>query len=230
MSPTLPEKLKYQHTGANRKSMARKKKVDAQADHAELLCQIARLFCEREWCLATSGNFSVRAQEGHCLISQSGKDKMKLTPDDLMICDLEGKPVDAELQPSAETALHACLYTLDEEIGAVLHTHSVTAAVLSRAADADLYFEHYEMQKAFSGINSHIGGAGLVIFENSQDMSSITDELEGRWDSGDITAPGFLIRGHGLYAWGKDPQEAQRHAEGLEFLMSCAWQEKIAKR
>ncbi len=199
------------------------------ADKAGLLCQIARRFGERQWCLATSGNFSVRAQKGHCLITQSGVDKTRLTPDDLMICDFKGNAVGSKQKPSAEVALHSCLYRLDQNIGAVLHTHSVTSSVLSRSADADLYFEHYEMQKAFDGIDSHIGGAGLVIFENDQDIESIAVQLRQRWESGDISAPGFLIRGHGLYAWGKDLDEAQRHVEGLEFLMQCAWQEHVAK-
>ena len=205
-------------------------RLTSVADKAEPLCQIARLFSARQWCLATSGNFSVRAHKGHCLITESGKDKSTLTSDDLIICTLDGKAVDSTRRPSAETEIHCCLYEFDNNIGAVLHTHSATSTVLSRVADSDLYFEHYEMQKAFNGVSSHIGGVGLVILENSQKMPSIVKELKERWLSGDITAPGFLIRGHGLYAWGKDLFEAQRHTEGLEFLMACSWQEQIAKK
>ena len=43
----------------------------------------------------------------------------------------------------------------------------------------------------------------------------------------EITQPGFLVRGHGLYAWGKDLTAARRHIEGFEFLFACAWQEKL---
>jgi methylthioribulose-1-phosphate dehydratase len=39
--------------------------------------------------------------------------------------------------------------------------------------------------------------------------------------------PGFLIRGHGLYAWGRDVSEARRHIEGFEFLFACMLQEKL---
>lgn len=205
-------------------------RLTSVADQAEPLCQVAHIFSARQWCLATSGNFSVRAHKGHCLITESGKDKSRLTPDDLIICTLDGKSVDSTRKPSAETEIHCCLYELDRSIGAVLHTHSATSTVLSRVADSDLYFEHYEMQKAFNGVSSHIGGVGLVILENNQKMLSIVKELKERWLSGDVTAPGFLIRGHGLYAWGKDLFEAQRHTEGLEFLMACAWQEQIAKK
>ena len=40
------------------------------------------------------------------MITQSGKDKSRLTPEDLMICDMQGRPKDRGLIPSAETALH----------------------------------------------------------------------------------------------------------------------------
>ena len=211
-------------------SPLREETAISNAEKAARLCQIVHLFSARQWCLATSGNFSVRAKNGHCLITESGKDKSRLTPDDFMLCRLDGKPIEAGRKPSAETGLHCALYKLDENIGAVLHTHSATSTVLSRNADSDLYFEHYEMQKAFAGVTSHIGGIGLVILDNSQMIPSIEKDLKRRWLSGDVTAPGFLIRGHGLYAWGRDMDEAQRHVEGLEFLMACAWQEMLAKK
>ena len=69
-----------------------------------------------------------------------------------------------------------------------------------------------------------------IFDENNQTMSVIVREFMERWESGDVTAPGFLIRGHGLYAWGRDMFEAQRHVEGLEFLMTCAWHELLAKK
>ncbi len=164
------------------------------------------------------------------MITVSGKDKSRLTEDDLIVCSLDGKAVDSDRIPSAETELHCHLYRLDDEIGAVLHTHSANATVLSRLADSKLHFERYEMQKALEGVKSHTGSMDLIILENNQQMWAIVRDLRERWDAGDVTAPGFLIRGHGLYAWGRDLFEAQRHVEGLEFLMTCAWQERLAKQ
>ncbi|MBT8077022.1 MAG: methylthioribulose 1-phosphate dehydratase [Gammaproteobacteria bacterium] len=204
--------------------------MTSDAENVERLSQIVRLFSARQWCLAASGDFSLRSRNGNCLITESGLDKSRLTPDDFLMCDLHGRPVDTARKPSAKTGLHCALYRLDNNIGAVMHTNSATSTVLSRTADSDLYFEHYEMQKAFDGIESHIGGLGLVILENSQEIPSIVEELKQRWNGGDISAPGFLIRGHGLYAWGSSMDDAQRHVEGLEFLMTCAWQEMIAKK
>ena len=192
------------------------------------LCATCHLFGERQWCLATSGNFSVRVAPERCLITQSGKDKSTLSPDDLMICDLAGRALVATLQSSAETALHTCLYRHDGEIGAVLHTHSVAATVVSRAVDAVVEIDGLEMQKALRGVSSHEQALSIPVLENTQDMPQLAGELERRLAAGDIPLPAFLVRGHGLYAWGRTLGEAQRHVEGLEFLLQCLWQERLA--
>ena len=199
-----------------------------QAEQAAALCRVGRLFGERQWCLATAGNFSLRADAQHCLVTQSGKDKSALGPGDLMLCDLDGTAIDARLRPSAETALHTALYRQDRGIGAVLHTHSVTSTVLSRALASDLTVSGFEMQKAIRGMHSHDESLTIALFENTQDMDELAAVVVGRLISGTLSAPGFLVRGHGLYAWGADLGEAQRHVEGFEFLLACAWQERQA--
>lgn len=196
---------------------------------ADALCRVCRLFGEREWCSATSGNFSLRIEKDHCMITQSGREKSRLSPADLMICDLHGTAVDADCNPSAETPLHTSIYRLDAGIGAVLHTHSVTVTVLSRASGSDLAISGYEMQKALAGIRSHDETINVAILDNDQDMPALAKRVEKAWVDGRFTVPGFLIRGHGLYAWGESLGDAQRHVEGFEFLLACAWQEALAK-
>jgi methylthioribulose-1-phosphate dehydratase len=199
-------------------------------ERAQALCRVCRVFGERQWCLATGGNFSVRIDASRCLITRSGTDKSQLTADDLMVCDLEGVPVDASMRPSAETPLHTCLYKLDEGIGAVLHTHSVVSTMVSRAADGDVVLRGYEMQKSIAGITSHEQQLVIPVLENSQDMVRLIEALRERFALGHLAACGFLVKGHGLYAWGMDLQQARRHVEGLEFLLSCAWQERLQRR
>jgi methylthioribulose-1-phosphate dehydratase len=196
-----------------------------RSDPAEPLCRVGRLFGERQWCLATSGNLSVRVDPLHCLITQSGKDKSALGVDDLMLVDLYGKAVDEGLRPSAEAALHAALYRQDTSIGAVLHTHSVTCTVLSRSLTGDLVVSGFEMQKAIRGVRSHQESLTIALFDNTQDIDELAAAVVSRIAAGTLAAPGFMVRGHGLYAWGVDIAEAQRHIEGLEFLLGCAWQE-----
>jgi methylthioribulose-1-phosphate dehydratase len=198
-------------------------------DHAKLLCEVCRQFGEREWCLATSGNFSARLENDLCLITQSGRDKSRLSINDLMICDLQGNAVGQDLRPSAETPLHTGLYRLDAGIGAVLHTHSAVATTLSRSAGAELTLSGYEMQKAFAGVRSHEETLRLVVFDNDQDMEVLANRVAKAWADERFTAPGFLVRGHGLTAWGSDIASAKRHIEGFEFLMQCVWQEMLVK-
>jgi methylthioribulose-1-phosphate dehydratase len=195
-------------------------------DQADALCRLCRLFGERQWCLATSGNFSIRAGTSRCLITQSGKDKNRLTASDLMLCDLDGVACETGLTPSAETALHTLLYRLDETTAAVLHTHSLAATVMSRAVDAEVEFSGFEMQKAIAGIVSHDCTVSLPVFENSQDMADLAARVQHRAAEGALAVPGFLVRGHGLYAWGNTLAQAARHIEGFEFLLSTALQER----
>ncbi|HET6628408.1 MAG TPA: methylthioribulose 1-phosphate dehydratase [Woeseiaceae bacterium] len=194
---------------------------------AQALCEVGRLFGHRQWCLATGGNFSLRVDDQHLLITRSGTDKAFLAADGLMLCDLDGAPADRRLRPSAETALHVALYALDDGAGAVLHTHSVTSTVLSRAATNDLVIEGFEMQKAIEGIASHEERLILPVLENGQDMRKLATLVRERYALGQLRARGFLVRGHGLYAWGDDLESARRHLEGLEFLLACLWQERL---
>ena len=203
---------------------------DSCQEQAAALCATCHVFGERQWCLATSGNFSLRVDRDHCLITQSGKEKSTLRPNDLMICDMRGHPLDESLHSSAETALHACLYRHDDRIAAVLHTHSVASTVMSRRAANAVRIGGFEMQKALRGVGSHEDPIEIPVLENSQDMQELSESLLRQLQGADFPMPAFLIRGHGLYAWGHSLAEAQRHIEGVEFLLQCLWQEVLAGR
>lgn len=205
---------------------------ESYPEKSQALVEVCRFLGERGLAPATGGNFSTRLDEAHCLITQSGRDKSRLTVDDLMVCDLQGHSLDPGLKPSAELDLHTCLYRLDTNIGAVLHTHSVVSTVLSRATEGDLVLEGYEMQKALSGNHTHAQAITIPIFDNDQDIAALAQRVEeqlavdGQLREG--LQPGLLVKGHGLYAWGRDLAEARRHVEGFEFLFACAWQEWLA--
>ena len=61
------------------------------------------------WTPATSSNFSRRLDDRHAAITVSGRDKGRLTRDDIMVVDFEGRPVATDQRPSAETLLHTQL-------------------------------------------------------------------------------------------------------------------------
>ena len=202
---------------------------DAFPKQAEALCEVGRVFGGRQWVLATGGNLSYRVDASHFLITQSGTDKSVLAPSGLMICDLQGRAVDPTLRPSAETPMHALLYRSSPEVQSVLHTHSVPTTILSRASAGDLQVTGFEMQKALSGVASHEEVVTIPVFDNDQDMNRLAERVQQRLSEAASCAPGFLVRGHGLYAWGGSLAEATRHVEGLEFLTHCLWQERVAR-
>lgn len=187
----------------------------------EALATLVRELAARGWSPATGGNFSRRLAPDRIAITISGRDKSRLTVADLMQVDLDGRPVDSTARPSAETLLHTQLYARFPAVGCVLHTHSQAQTVASRwyAAQGYVRFSGYELLKAFAGIDTHDATLDLPVLPNSQDMRVLATGVERLLDAGQLH--GYLIEGHGLYAWGRDPDEAKRHLEAFDFLIGC---------
>lgn len=175
---------------------------------------------------ATAGNYSVRLADGSLAVTVSGAHKGRLTAAGVMRVTADGAPLDAK-KPSAETLLHCLIYAIDAGAGAVLHTHSVAGTVLSRALGdwAEIALEGYELLKVYPGIGTHEAIVRLPLVNNSQDMAALAAELRPLLLAQERLLPAFYIRGHGLYAWGKDMAAAEAVAEGTEFLLACAWEE-----
>ncbi|MFC5568672.1 methylthioribulose 1-phosphate dehydratase [Lysobacter yangpyeongensis] len=175
----------------------------------------------RGWTPATSSNFSQRIDAHHVAITVSGRDKGKLTESDIMVVDVDGRPVATELKSSAETLLHTQLYKRFPDIGCVLHTHSHNQTVASRlyAGMGHVHLEGYELLKAFSGNTTHDTEIDVPVFANTQDMHTLAAQVDALLDRQPLW--GYLIDGHGLYAWGRDMAEARRHLEAFEFLLGC---------
>lgn len=173
------------------------------------------------WTPATSSNFSHRLDDRHCAITVSGKDKGRLVEDDIMVVDFNGQAVGRPLKPSAETLLHTQLYARFAGVGCVLHTHSPVQTIASRlwAGQGHVRLEGYELLKALHGNTTHELCVHLPVFANTQDMDVLAAQVEAALDKGPMW--GYLIDGHGLYAWGCDMAQARRHLEAFEFLLHC---------
>ena len=160
----------------------------------------------------------------------SGRDKGRLTPADIMVVDLDGHPVATSQTSSAETLLHTQLYKRFEQIGCVLHTHSLTQTVASRlyAGAGHVRLEGYELLKAFAGNTTHDTVVDLPVLPNTQDMRTLAARVDALLDSNEMW--GYLIDGHGLYAWGRDMADARRHLEAFEFLLGCELELRTLRR
>lgn len=190
------------------------------AGKAVALVELGRFFYLRGWVPATSSNFSARLEDGTIAITRSGVHKGEMDPEDIMLVDADGCPLQEGLRPSAETGLHTGLYQWRDDIGAVLHSHSVNATVLSQMLGSELVFRDYELQKAFDGITTHEGEMVVPIFDNDQDIARLSAEVLDYLKHHPDTH-GYLISGHGLYTWGRSIDDARRHVEAFEFLMEC---------
>lgn len=186
----------------------------------ELIVNIREL-AQAGWTPATSSNFSRRLDDRHAAITVSGRDKGRLKEDDIMVVDFDGAAVGSDHRPSAETLLHTQLYRRFPDIGCILHTHSPTQTIASRLfADAGhVRLQGYELLKAFAGNQTHEMSVDVPVLPNSQDMTELSAQVEALLDAGPMW--GYLIDGHGLYAWGRDMAGARRHLEAFEFLLHC---------
>lgn len=175
--------------------------------------------CDRHgWVPGTAGNFSVRLDKAHCAVTQSGRHKGFLGPQDVMAMGIDGTAAGPG-RPSYETPLHLALYARDPAIGAVVHGHSVAATVLSRAAGTEIRFSDYELQKVLPGAPDPGAQLALPVFDNDQDIPRLAARIDQALDP--ATAPGYLLRGHGVYVWGAGMDQALARLEALEFILAC---------
>lgn len=186
----------------------------------ELIVNVREL-SQLGWTPATSSNFSMRLDDRHAAITVSGRDKGRLHEDDIMVVDFDGSAVGSQHRPSAETLLHTQLYRRFPDVGCILHTHSKSQTVASRlfARDGHVRLEGYELLKAFPGNITHETAIDLPVLPNSQDMHVLSAQVEELLDKGSLW--GYLIDGHGLYAWGATMADARRHLEAFNFLLEC---------
>jgi len=206
MNQTLPDTIAARH-------------FEACTDR---VVEVARVLAEKGWTPATSSNFSMRVDADHAAITISGRDKGTLGRADIMLIDLDGHTVGTDARPSAETALHTQIYRRWPEVNVVLHTHSRTQSVASRlfARDGVIRLQGWELQKAISGYHSHDSVLEIPVFPNTQHMPELVAQVDAWLDAGK-PLHAYLIDGHGIYAWGRDMAESERHLEALEFLLGC---------
>jgi methylthioribulose-1-phosphate dehydratase len=200
-----------------------------EPDAVQAVIALARWCGAKGWVPATAGNFSARIDLARAAITATGGDKGETSEANVIVADiaenLTGTP---HPRLSAEGPLHLQLYRDDPTIGAVAHAHPLSAVVLSRRhlARGKIVFEGWELQKAIRGIATHESTIELPIFSNDQDTRRLG--LRVAEAMADWTQPvfGYLIAGHGIYAWGRDAREARRHLEAYAHLLDLTLEEE----
>lgn len=190
-------------------------------DPREILIEAARLFYGRGWMMGTAGNLSLRLDDGTFWITASGKLKGRLGREDFLRVALggqvleQGRPDD---RPSAETSLHDAVYALVPEARACYHVHSISGNVAARLTPGEILpLPPLEMIKGL-GIWDENPQVTLAVLPNHAHVPRIAEELTARFRTSPPQLPGFLIRDHGLTAWGPTPDAAFNHVELFEYV------------
>jgi len=166
----------------------------------------------------TWGNVSaVDRDSGLFVIKPSGVTYEKMTAQDMVVVDLDGRVVEGELNPSSDTLTHAVLYKHYPEIGGIAHTHSTWATIWAQAGldvqamgttHADTFYGSVPCARFLTEKEVSDGyevETGKVIIE--------TFEKRGL----DVLAvPGILLQGHGPFTWGKDAKSAVMNSVVLD--------------
>ena len=176
----------------------------------------------------TWGNVSgIDREKGLFVIKPSGVDYDKLTPDDMVVMDLEGNRVEGTLNPSSDTKTHLILYNRFPKIGGVVHTHSPWATSWAQAGrDIPCYgTTHADYIYGSVPCARNLNEEELKNYEWNTGVL-IADLFEER-KLDPMAVPCVLCKNHGPFAWGKDPHEAVHNAVVLEEVAKMAFRSEI---
>ncbi|MBQ8894362.1 MAG: L-ribulose-5-phosphate 4-epimerase [Clostridia bacterium] len=163
----------------------------------------------------TWGNVSgIDRESGIVAIKPSGVPYEELTPDKIVLVDLEGKVVEGDLNPSSDLKTHLVLYKQFADIGGVVHTHSTFATSFAQAkmavpalgtTHADAFCGPVPCTRPLTA--EEVGGdyeksTGGVIVETVKEIYE--------------SIPAVLAACHGPFAWGKTPAKAVENIAVLE--------------
>lgn len=172
----------------------------------------------------TWGNVSgIDREKGLVVIKPSGVEYEQLTPEKLVVLDLDGNIVEGKLNPSSDTKTHLELYKAFPALGGIVHTHSPYAAAWAQAGEdipcygtthADYFYGPVPCTR------------GLTKEELDEDYEKNTGKVIVETFTGrgidPVHVPAVICRSHGPFAWGKTAAEAVYHAAVLEEVAKMA--------
>ncbi|WP_405015931.1 L-ribulose-5-phosphate 4-epimerase [Kitasatospora sp. NBC_00070] len=151
----------------------------------------------------TAGNVSARVPgEDLMVIKPSGVSYDELSPENMILCDLDGTVVEGVHSPSSDTAAHAYVYRHLPEVGGVVHTHSTYACAWAARGEA-VPCVLTAMADEF-GAEIPIGPFALI--GDDSIGRGIVDTLRGH------RSPAVLMKSHGVFTIGKDAKAAVKAA------------------
>ncbi|HYH03577.1 MAG TPA: L-ribulose-5-phosphate 4-epimerase [Bacillota bacterium] len=177
----------------------------------------------RKLVIYTWGNVSgIDRATGLVAIKPSGVDYERLTPEQMILVNLEGMVVEGKLRPSSDTPTHLYLYRQFSNIGGIVHTHSPMATAWAQArlgipcygtTHADYFYGEIPCTRPLN--NAEIAedyelNTGKVIAERFANLDT-------------AAVPGVLVANHAPFTWGRDATEAVHNSVVLEEIAKMGW-------
>ena len=174
-------------------------------EEREAVCRVGKLLYDRGYVAANDGNISVKVAEDRLLITPSGVSKGRMTPEMLLVTDLDGEVIEGNRHPSSEGKMHLEVYRGRPDVNAVVHAHppvSTAFAVCRRGLETPY-------------LSELVAGLGQVPCTPSFAMLS-TDEVPESVRPYLADHNALLLANHGALAWGGDLWEAFDRLETVE--------------
>jgi L-ribulose-5-phosphate 4-epimerase len=160
----------------------------------------------------TSGNVSVRDPRlGVVAIKPSGLRYEELTPDKMVVLDLDGKVLEGTLKPSSDTASHLYIYRQREDLCGVVHTHSTYATAFAAV--------NQPIPVVLTAIADEFGGpipVGRFALIGGEEIGKAVIEVLGN-------SPAVLLKNHGVFTVGKSGLAAVKAAVMVEDIARTVW-------
>lgn len=174
----------------------------------------------------TWGNVSgIDREKGLVVIKPSGVDYDSMKTSDMVVVDLKtGETVEGELNPSSDTPTHLILYRTYPDIGGIVHTHSTYATAWAQAGKdipniGTTHSDYYHNDIPCTGDMTEKEIKGDYELETG-------NVIVKRLNQGNINpmhTPGALVKNHGPFAWGKNPDNAVYNAVVMEQVAKMAY-------
>ena len=174
-------------------------------EEREAVCRVGRLLYDRGYVAANDGNISVKVAENRLLITPSGVSKGRMTPEMLLVTDMDGTVIEGDRHPSSEGKMHLEVYRGRPDVNAVVHAHppvSTAFAVCRRGLETPC-------------LSELVVGLGQVPCTPSFAMLS-TEEVPESVRPYLAEHNALLLANHGALAWGGDLWEAFDRLETVE--------------
>lgn len=169
----------------------------------------------------TWGNVSgIDRASGILAIKPSGVAYSKLTPEDMVLVDLNGHVVEGNYKPSSDTDTHVALYNAFPEIGGIVHTHSPWATSWAQAGCAIPCYGTTHADYLYGEVPC-VRNLTEDELENYEKNTGVIIAKE--FEQKDYTSmSAVLCKNHGPFTWGKDETEAVHNAVVLEEVAKMA--------